>query len=237
MQAPRSILTVAEMGPPTGRLSPKGTPGLRLMERAGAGVADAVERRASPLAAPWCWQGQATTAATPMSWPGSSASAATTCGSRRWGRHAPTTPRPWPQPGAARRKPLKGVVGDAQLVVVGLFGAGLDRPLTGEALRLAWASERVRERVVAIDLPSGLSGDSGAARRRGCVSRRAHRHVPPPQARPRAAARPRPVRRGGGRRHRPRLDRDAAVREHARALALQVSLAAKRSPTSTVAAA
>jgi len=51
--------------------------------------------------------------------------------------------------------------GDAELVVVGLFGAGLDRPLTGEPLRLARASQAVRERIVAIDLPSGLSGDSG----------------------------------------------------------------------------
>ena len=37
-------------------------------------------------------------------------------------------------------QPLKGVVGDAELVVVGLFGAGLDRPLGGEAARLARAS-------------------------------------------------------------------------------------------------
>ena len=61
--------------------------------------------------------------------------------------------------GAAQ--PLKGVFGDAQLVVVGLFGAGLDRPLTGEAARLARASTRDPSRVVAIDLPSGLSGDTG----------------------------------------------------------------------------
>ena len=62
--------------------------------------------------------------------------------------------------------------GDAELVVVGLFGAGLDRPLTGEAARLARASQRAPGRVVAIDLPSGLSGDTGQAGRRGAVPRR-----------------------------------------------------------------
>ena len=57
--------------------------------------------------------------------------------------------------------PLRGEFGEAELVVVGLFGAGLDRPLAGEALKLARASERLKDRIVAIDLPSGLSGDTG----------------------------------------------------------------------------
>ncbi|HZZ88136.1 MAG TPA: NAD(P)H-hydrate dehydratase, partial [Caulobacteraceae bacterium] len=58
-------------------------------------------------------------------------------------------------------QPLHGTFGDAELIVVGLFGAGLSRPLSGEALRLARLSERTREKIVAIDLPSGLSGDTG----------------------------------------------------------------------------
>jgi hydroxyethylthiazole kinase-like uncharacterized protein yjeF len=56
---------------------------------------------------------------------------------------------------------LRGTFGDAELIVVGLFGAGLSRPLGAEAARLARLSERVRDRVVAIDLPSGVAGDSG----------------------------------------------------------------------------
>jgi hydroxyethylthiazole kinase-like uncharacterized protein yjeF len=47
------------------------------------------------------------------------------------------------------------------LVVDGLFGAGLDRPLATELGRLARALERARATVVAIDTPSGLSGDTG----------------------------------------------------------------------------
>jgi hydroxyethylthiazole kinase-like uncharacterized protein yjeF len=46
------------------------------------------------------------------------------------------------------------------LVVDGLFGAGLDRPLGPDAARVARALERAKSTVVAIDIPSGLSGDT-----------------------------------------------------------------------------
>ncbi|MEI9884912.1 MAG: NAD(P)H-hydrate dehydratase [Rhizomicrobium sp.] len=49
----------------------------------------------------------------------------------------------------------------ADLFVDALFGAGLSRPLEGEAARLARASPKYKDRVVAIDIPSGLAGDSG----------------------------------------------------------------------------
>jgi hydroxyethylthiazole kinase-like uncharacterized protein yjeF len=48
------------------------------------------------------------------------------------------------------------------IVLDGLFGAGLSRPLSGEA---AFAAEQVNAsgaKVVAIDVPSGVSGDTGA---------------------------------------------------------------------------
>ena len=48
---------------------------------------------------------------------------------------------------------------DAALFIDALFGAGLSRPLEGEAARLARALSA--ERVVAVDVPSGLSGDDG----------------------------------------------------------------------------
>ena len=49
----------------------------------------------------------------------------------------------------------------ADLFVDALFGAGLSRPLEGEARRLALASPKYKDRVIAIDVPSGLAGDSG----------------------------------------------------------------------------
>src|SRR5262249_20314833 len=59
--------------------------------------------------------------------------------------------------------PLEDLRLDAgDIVLDGLFGAGLSRPLAGEA---AFAAEQVNAsgaKVVAIDVPSGVSGDTGA---------------------------------------------------------------------------
>ena len=51
--------------------------------------------------------------------------------------------------------PADGAVVDA------LFGAGLARPLEGAALALAHASQPHRRRVLAVDVPSGVHGDTG----------------------------------------------------------------------------
>lgn len=48
-----------------------------------------------------------------------------------------------------------------ELFVDALFGAGLTRPLDGEGARLARVLARTPERVVAVDVPSGLHGDMG----------------------------------------------------------------------------
>lgn len=49
----------------------------------------------------------------------------------------------------------------ADLFVDALFGAGLSRPLQGDVARLARFSTRFPERIVAVDVPSGLLGDTG----------------------------------------------------------------------------
>src|SRR6202000_1248545 len=51
----------------------------------------------------------------------------------------------------------------ADLFVDALFGAGLSRPLEAEARRLAHASPQYKDRVIAVDVPSGIAGDSGKA--------------------------------------------------------------------------
>lgn len=51
----------------------------------------------------------------------------------------------------------------AELFIDALFGAGLTRPLEGEAARLASALSRAPEKVVAIDIPSGVDGATGLA--------------------------------------------------------------------------
>ncbi len=58
------------------------------------------------------------------------------------------------------------------LIVDSLFGAGLTRDLDGEAARLVAAINDARVPVVAVDLPSGIDGDSG--RIRGVAARASH---------------------------------------------------------------
>ena len=63
---------------------------------------------------------------------------------------------PWvPARGAGR------ALEEADLVVDALFGTGLSRPLAGEARRLVEAANASDRPIVAVDVPSGLSGDRG----------------------------------------------------------------------------
>jgi hydroxyethylthiazole kinase-like uncharacterized protein yjeF len=58
---------------------------------------------------------------------------------------------------------------DAGLLVDAMFGAGLSRPLTGEAAHAAELMAAAAERVVAVDVPSGLNGDTGKPIGEACV--------------------------------------------------------------------
>lgn len=53
------------------------------------------------------------------------------------------------------------MLGDCDLVIDALFGAGLSRPLDGKAHRIVSDLRSRRVPVVAVDVPSGLSGDLG----------------------------------------------------------------------------
>lgn len=136
-----------------------GTPGLTLMERAGAAVADAVAARfpVGPvvvLAGPGNNGGDGYVAARRLAeagWPvriqalAPPASADAIAAASAWtGDTAPLT------------RPAAGA-----LVIDALFGAGLARPLSAELARLARHLSRAAATVVAVDVPSGLSGDSG----------------------------------------------------------------------------
>jgi hydroxyethylthiazole kinase-like uncharacterized protein yjeF len=137
-----------------------GTPALTLMERAGTAVAEAIQARFTPcrtlvLAGPGNNGGDAYVVARRLKEAGFEV--------RVEASAAPGTDdaKAAAQAWDGATTPLKGLFGDAELVVVGLFGAGLTRPLSGEAARLARASTHMPGRIVAIDLPSGLSGDTG----------------------------------------------------------------------------
>jgi len=66
--------------------------------------------------------------------------------------------RQWPGPTATAVLDLAG----ADVIVDALFGAGLDRPVTGDALAAIMAMNRAGAPVIAVDLPSGINGTSGA---------------------------------------------------------------------------
>lgn len=60
----------------------------------------------------------------------------------------------------------------AGLVIDALFGAGLDRPLSGLALDTVRALRRSGRPVLAVDLPSGLSGETGQVLGDACPAAR-----------------------------------------------------------------
>src|SRR5579863_8794841 len=158
MAGPAPILTVAEMTAADRAAIEAGTPGAVLMERAGTAVAEAIAQRFAAcrtlvLAGPGNNGGDAYVVARLLKARGYGVRVEALAPPRT--DDAKQAAAGWDGPTSG----LSGDFGDAELVVVGLFGAGLDRPLTAEARRLARASEQIRDRVVAIDLPSGLAGD------------------------------------------------------------------------------
>ena len=67
----------------------------------------------------------------------------------------------WPGPCEAA---TPAVLAGSDVIIDALFGAGLSAPLGGEALALVQALAASGRPVVAIDVPSGLDGDTGAVR-------------------------------------------------------------------------
>jgi len=152
------ILTNAEMGKADAFAVAHGVPSLVLMENAGRAVADAVAARFKPcpvtvLCGPGNNGGDGFVVAQLLDEYGFTVRVShdaepkgdAAAMSEKWkGTRVALTP-----------EALDG----ARLVVDGLFGAGLSRPLEGAYAQMVEALNDLP--VVAIDVPSGLSGDSG----------------------------------------------------------------------------
>ncbi len=67
-----------------------------------------------------------------------------------------------PLASAADRRALAKEMANADAVVDALFGTGLDRPITGEAVAILRAMNAAPCPRVAIDIPSGIDADTGA---------------------------------------------------------------------------
>jgi len=63
---------------------------------------------------------------------------------------------------SADEEDLEAVLAGSTLVVDGLFGTGLDRPLEGPFAEVVRAVAKSEAAVVALDIPSGVHGESGA---------------------------------------------------------------------------
>jgi hydroxyethylthiazole kinase-like uncharacterized protein yjeF len=160
----RQILSVTEMGRADAAAIAAGTPGLTLMERAGTAVADVVcarfDRQAAlVLCGPGNNGGDGYVAARVLKdrgWPvevrtfGEPATQDAQAASGRWANVA----------GEGATRPLNGTL-EPGLWIDALFGAGLSRPLTGPAAAAAVRMAEAPERVVAVDVPSGVPGDTG----------------------------------------------------------------------------
>ena len=159
----RALLTPQQMGEADRLTIAGGTSGIELMENAGRAVADAVSRRWAPrpvivLCGPGNNGGDGFVAARILAgrgWPVRVALLGTVTALRG---DAATAAGQWEGPVA----PLAPAALDgAALVVDGIFGAGLTRPVDGVARAVVEAVGERELPVVAIDVPSGFDGASG----------------------------------------------------------------------------
>lgn len=162
----QEILTTTEMAAADAFAVAHGTPSLVLMENAGRAVADAIVARFKPcavtvLCGPGNNGGDGFVAARLLAEEGFTVRVASDGGhkgdadvmSARWG-------------GAIEALTPDALRG-ARLVVDALFGAGLSRPLEGAYAQVVEALNDLP--VVAVDVPSGVPGDSGRPMSAVCV--------------------------------------------------------------------
>jgi len=158
------LLSVAQMYEADKQTMAAGTAGVDLMERAGSAVADAIQarfgaRRTVILCGPGNNGGDGFVVARLLQdagWPIAVALLGDV--GTLTGDAAHMAGRWKGEVVAARPEVLSG----AELVVDALFGAGLSRPLDGIAAELVRAIEASGVATVAVDIPSGIDGDSGA---------------------------------------------------------------------------
>ena len=162
---PRLILTPAEMSKADAAAIAAGTPGIVLMERAGAAVASVALQRFGGaagfdvLAGPGNNGGDAYVAACLLAEAGADVSLFA-MGEPRDGSDAALAAQRCHLP---RRRLADWRPDPARTVIDGLFGAGLSRPLDGDAARVAAAATGAGCKILAIDVPSGLDGATGVA--------------------------------------------------------------------------
>ena len=162
----RELLTPAEMAEADRLTIGSGIPGIDLMERAGRAVADAVTRqfpRGAPpiavVAGPGSNGGDGFVAARILADRGFPVRVLLAGDRDRLRGDAAAAADRWK--GSTEPASPQGLDG-AGAIVDALFGAGLDRPVEGSVRGLIEAINVAAVPVIAVDLPSGIHGASGA---------------------------------------------------------------------------
>ena len=163
------LLTNAEMADADRRTIASGVPGMRLMERAGAAVADAVRARfpygsrVVVVAGPGNNGGDGFIGARLLAEMGYHIRVLLVGEVARLRGDAASAAKAWT---AASLGPIEAAepaaLAGADIVVDALFGAGLDRPVEGLARAMIEGLNASGVPIVAVDLPSGINGTSGA---------------------------------------------------------------------------
>ncbi|MBV9262389.1 MAG: NAD(P)H-hydrate epimerase, partial [Pseudolabrys sp.] len=156
------LLTIAEMAQADRLAVAGGVPGIDLMENAGRAVADCVGefqgQRVLVVAGPGNNGGDGFAAGRLLAERGHKVHIALLGDVARLKGDAAIAAQRWTgpvEPASAQ------AVKDHDIIVDALFGAGLDRPLDGAAVAVIQAINAAGVPVVAVDLPSGINGDSG----------------------------------------------------------------------------
>lgn len=163
----REVLTPDQMGEADRLTIAAGTPGIELMERAGAAVARAATehvgggRRIAVLCGPGNNGGDGFVAARLLKEQGFDIRLFLLGEKKRLQGDAAEAAARWY---GASEAFDPAALADCDLVIDALFGAGLARDLAGEAKRAVEAINASRAPVVAVDLPSGIDGATGQVR-------------------------------------------------------------------------
>lgn len=158
------LLTTAEMAEADRLTIAGGRPGIDLMENAGRAVADAAARmapgrRVRVIAGPGNNGGDGFVAARLLAGRGFEVQVGFAGDRAKLKGDAARAAGRWQ---GATEAAAPDALGDCDLIIDALFGAGLDRPVEGAMRALIEAIDTSGRAVLAVDLPSGINGTSGA---------------------------------------------------------------------------
>jgi hydroxyethylthiazole kinase-like uncharacterized protein yjeF len=172
---PEPLLTNAQMKQADAQAIQAGTPGVALMMRAGAAVAEAALRlapapcRVLVLCGPGNNGGDGFVAAEELSGRGYDVTVALSGSRDRLTDDAAQAAARWP----GTVVPLeKADPAAADLIIDALFGAGLARDLDGEVRSMVERVNQATTPILAVDIPSGIDGDSGEVRGAAVIATR-----------------------------------------------------------------